>query len=80
VDTYVTGFTYDNSQNKITIKQNIGQPDLSVFITTVSGLIITELGIIPKQGQKLIWNKLEFEVIDMDGVKIDKILITNLKR
>jgi putative hemolysin len=48
-------------------------------VTTVSGFIITELGDIPKQGQKLIWNKLEFEVIDMDGVKIDKILIKNLK-
>ena len=48
-------------------------------VTTVSGLIVTELGIIPKQGQKLIWNKLEFEVLDMDGVKIDKVLITNLK-
>ena len=48
-------------------------------VTTVSGFIITELGNIPKQGQKLIWNKLEFEVIDMDGVKIDKILISNLK-
>ncbi len=48
-------------------------------VTTVSGFIITELGDIPKQGQKLIWNKLEFEVMDMDGVKIDKILIKNLK-
>ncbi|WP_442902347.1 hemolysin family protein [Flavobacterium sp.] len=48
-------------------------------VTTVSGFIITELGDIPKTGQKLIWNKLEFEVIDMDGVKIDKILIKNLK-
>jgi len=48
-------------------------------VTTVSGLIVTELGIIPKQGQKLIWNKLEFEVLDMDGVKIDKILISTLK-
>jgi putative hemolysin len=48
-------------------------------VTTVSGLIVTELGVIPKQGEKLIWNKLEFEVIDMDGVKIDKILVTNLK-
>lgn len=48
-------------------------------VTTVSGLIVTELGIIPKQGQKLIWNKLEFEVLDMDGVKIDKILVTNIK-
>jgi len=44
-------------------------------VTTVSGLMITELGSIPKQGEKLIWNKLEFEVMDMDGVKIDKILI-----
>jgi putative hemolysin len=48
-------------------------------VTTVSGFVYTELGSIPKQGQKLIWNRLEFEVIDMDGVKIDKILIRNLK-
>ncbi len=48
-------------------------------VTTVSGLIITELGIIPKVGQKLVWNKLEFEVILMNGVKISKILIKNLK-
>lgn len=48
-------------------------------VTTVNGLIVTELGDIPKQGQKLIWNKLEFEVLQMDGVKIDKILITTLK-
>lgn len=48
-------------------------------VTTVSGLILTELGDIPKQGQKLIWNKLEFEVIDMDGVKIDKVLISAIK-
>nr|WP_091467710.1 hemolysin family protein [Flavobacterium urocaniciphilum] len=47
-------------------------------VTTVSGLIITELGAIPKQGDTLIWNKLEFEVIDMDGVKIDKILLKTL--
>ena len=47
-------------------------------VTTVSGLMITELGSIPKQGDKLIWNKLEFEVVDMDGVKIDKILIKTI--
>lgn len=48
-------------------------------VTTVSGLILTELGDIPKQGDKLIWNKLEFEVIDMDGVKIDKVLVSAIK-
>ncbi|MDO4727461.1 MAG: hemolysin family protein [Bacteroidota bacterium] len=45
-------------------------------VTTVSGLIITELGYIPKQGEKLNWQHFCFEIIDMDGVKIDKILVT----
>ena len=48
-------------------------------VTTVSGFIITELGAIPKQGDKLIWNKLEFEAHKMDGVKIEKVVITTLK-
>ncbi len=48
-------------------------------VTTVSGLIMTELSRIPKQGEKFIWHKFEFEVIDMDGVKIDKVLIKAIK-
>jgi putative hemolysin len=48
-------------------------------VTTVSGLIMTELGNIPKTGEKLIWNKFVLEVIDMDGVKIDKVLVKALK-
>lgn len=48
-------------------------------VTTVSGFIITELGAIPKQGDRLIWNKLEFEARKMDGVKIEKVVITTLK-
>lgn len=48
-------------------------------VTTVSGFFITELGNIPKQGEKLIWNKLELEAQKMDGVKIDKVLIKAYK-
>ena len=48
-------------------------------VTTVSGLIMTELSHIPKQGEKLIWQKFELEVIDMDGVKIDKVMVKALK-
>ena len=47
-------------------------------VTTVSGLIMTELSRIPKQGEKLIWQKFELEVIDMDGVKIDKVMVKAL--
>ncbi|WP_372508205.1 hemolysin family protein [Flavobacterium terrisoli] len=48
-------------------------------VTTLSGLIMTELGNIPKTGEKLIWNRFELEVIDMDGVKIDKVLVKAIK-
>jgi putative hemolysin len=48
-------------------------------VTTVGGLIMTELSHIPKQGEKLIWHKFQLEVIDMDGVKIDKIMVKAIK-
>lgn len=48
-------------------------------VTTVSGLIMTELSYIPKEGEKLAWNLYELEVSKMDGVKIDKVLVRNIK-
>ena len=48
-------------------------------VTTVSGLIMTELSYIPKVGEKLIWNLFELEVLKMDGVKIDKVLVKSIK-
>jgi len=38
VDTYVTGFTYNN--NVLTIKQNVGQSDLTALINTMTGLTV----------------------------------------
>jgi len=48
-------------------------------VTTVSGLVMTELSYIPKQGEKLAWNLYELEVVKMDGVKIDKVKVRSLK-
>ncbi|OYQ35701.1 hemolysin [Flavobacterium cyanobacteriorum] len=48
-------------------------------VTTVSGLIMTELSYIPKEGEKLVWNLYELEVLDMDGVKIDKVKVSRIK-
>ena len=39
-DTFVTGFTYAPSTNTLTIKQNAGQPDLSVSINSMTGLTV----------------------------------------
>lgn len=48
-------------------------------VNTVGGLIIHELGRLPKSGEKVRWENFEFEIIDMDGPKIDKVLIKRLK-
>ena len=43
--------------------------------TTVSGLILKELCHIPQTGERVEWKNFSFEVVDMDGARIDKILI-----
>lgn len=43
---------------------------------TVSGLILELLGSIPHEGQKIVWGNFTFEVVDMDGARIDKLLVT----
>lgn len=45
---------------------------------TVAGLVLHELGHIPEAGAKVKWLNYEIEVIDMDGVRIDMILIKKL--
>lgn len=44
-------------------------------VNTVGGLIMQVLGRIPKQSEKIRWVNFEFEILDMDGPTIDKILI-----
>ena len=43
---------------------------------TVAGLILTEVGDIPRVGQVLEWRGLRLEVVDMDGTRIDRVLIS----
>ena len=43
---------------------------------TLSGLLLDELEHIPATGEKLRWHDFDFEVVDMDGARIDKILVT----
>jgi putative hemolysin len=45
---------------------------------TLSGLILEQTQQIPTEGDKIRWNNFEFEIIDMDGARIDKILIKKI--
>lgn len=42
---------------------------------TVGGFIITQLGHIPKSSDHFVWDDYRFEVVDMDGNRVDKILV-----
>jgi putative hemolysin len=44
--------------------------------STVAGLILDQLGHIPSIGDTVEWNALGLEVVDMDGQRIDRVLIT----
>ncbi len=46
---------------------------------TVAGLVLDRMGTIPRAGDKCRWEDFLFEVLDMDGNRIDKLLVTRLE-
>jgi len=45
---------------------------------TLSGLVLHVLEKIPKAGDKFVWNSFEFQIVDMDAARIDKVMVTKL--
>lgn len=45
---------------------------------TLSGLILEILERVPKTGEMLTWLTFEFEIVDMDGARIDKVLVKKI--
>jgi putative hemolysin len=46
---------------------------------TVAGFVLARLGRIPRAGDTLTWRDLKVEIVDMDGVRIDKILLRRVE-
>ncbi len=44
---------------------------------TLGGLMMAQLGRIPRAGDHFEWNQLHFEVMDMDGRRVDKVLVAS---
>ncbi len=42
---------------------------------TLAGLILNILGRIPATGETITWKNLKMEIVDMDGIRIDKVII-----
>lgn len=54
-------------------------PEDSEGYETIGGLFMAQLGRIPSVGDKFEWNDWRFEVVEMDGHRVDKVLIMPLK-
>ncbi|HJR78641.1 MAG TPA: hemolysin family protein [Anaerolineales bacterium] len=54
-------------------------PEEDINYETISGLFMAQLGRIPELGDFFEWERLRFEVIDMDGHRVDKVLVTPLQ-
>ncbi len=47
---------------------------------TLSGFVMTSLGRVPQAADNFEWNNFRFEVMDMDGRRVDKVLVTTLPK
>jgi putative hemolysin len=56
----------------------IGETPLGNY-DTIAGLVLDRMGKIPRAGDACAWEDFDFEVLDMDGNRIDKILVSRKK-
>jgi len=45
---------------------------------TIGGCVMDRLGHIPETAEACLWNRFRFEVVDMDGMRIDKVLVAEV--
>lgn len=58
------------------LEQALGRRDLAgLEYHTAAGFVLAKLGRLPKAGDCLSWRDLQIEVVDMDGLRIDKLLV-----
>jgi putative hemolysin len=62
----------DEVENLFELKDMRGDGDFH----TLAGFVIERLGRLPRTGDRFTWNDTKFEVVDMDGRRVDKVLVT----
>ena len=51
----------------------------SAGFQTLSGFVMSQLGRIPKTGAKFTYDGYQFEVVDMDGRRVDRVLVSRIE-
>jgi putative hemolysin len=61
----------DEIENLLGLKDMRGEGDFH----TLAGFVVDRLGRLPGTGDRFLWQDARFEVVDMDGRRVDKVLI-----
>ncbi|HET9221800.1 MAG TPA: hemolysin family protein [Roseiflexaceae bacterium] len=64
---------YDTVQQRLGLPDDLELPDAG--FTTLAGLIMARLNRIPRVGDKVALGEFTLEVVDMDGRRVDKVLV-----
>ena len=65
----------DETKTSLGIDEDLPGEDDNRY-STLGGFLLHQIGHIPREGEKFTWERFEFEVIDMDRQRIDKVLVT----
>jgi putative hemolysin len=69
----------DGGMSLAELFNKLGVPELQAHahaqVQTLGGLLLHELGRLPELGETLVWRGWEFEVLDLDGRRIDRVLV-----
>ena len=58
------------------LEELVGESALEECISSISGLITQRLGSFPKEGDEIILGKFKMEVLETDGPKVEKVLLS----
>jgi len=58
---------------------NLGISDQERSFSTIGGLVMAHLGRVPAVADHFETNKVRFEVMDMDGKRVDRVLVAGLR-
>lgn len=56
----------------------IEEEDEEITYNTLGGLILKQISHLPTTGEKIYWNNFVFEIVDMDKMRIDKVMISKI--
>jgi putative hemolysin len=70
----------DISMEEVRTTLTLGEQSDNDSYQTLAGFMIGQLQSTPKTGSHFVFGKYKFEIIDMDGNRIDKVMVTILKK